>query len=152
MVDPRLRTHAAGGGLGVQRFRLRTPACLLGPKWAGEMLAAFPSHPPIPLGSLLFPADLLTMSGSLPSLGTPTLSQTPLRVPIPSCLYFSSPLPPFHAPRPHIATGGLRGGKIWPWTSACFRGPSGWGKCWPCSLPILLSPFGLVPSPLIPSW
>lgn len=40
-----------------------TPAGLLGPKHAREILATFPSDPMIPQRSLSIPADPLTVSG-----------------------------------------------------------------------------------------
>lgn len=61
----------AGGGLGGQSIRSRTSAASPGPKWAGEMLAMFPSDPPPSGLSPLFVTPL--------GMGAPALPQLPFR-------------------------------------------------------------------------
>ena len=51
LSGPAWPMEVLGGFLG--GLRPRTLAGLLGPKWAGETLATFPSNPPIPQGPSL---------------------------------------------------------------------------------------------------
>ena len=129
------RPHVAGGGLGGQRIRCWTSPGSLGLSGWGKcwlcsllILRSQEGLPPFPLISSPWVG---------PSrVGTPHLPQLPLRGTSPH-LASTFPPSPSHAPRTHAARGALRGQKIKPWTSADSIGPSGQGKHWLCSLPIL---------------
>ena len=90
----RSQRDPSGGGL---VFRPRAPAGLWGPEQAGEMLAKFPSDPPIPQRSFSILADPLT-EWTPPSVGTSPLPQLPSGAPVPSHLNFSSPSPSLPCP------------------------------------------------------
>ena len=133
---------------GASQWRLRpgAPAGLLGPKWAGEVLAKFPL---ILRGSLPVPTDPLPVGrGSQCALGTPLLgAHLPAWEPLPSPSHpsghwshltssFPLPLPPT-PPGPTQMEGASEGGGSALGTQQPPWGLSGWGKRWPCSLPIL---------------
>ena len=115
----------AGGRLRGQRFRPGSPIGSLVPKWAGNVLAVFPSvtSRPSPLSppSPLDPKPWVGPAGcrnSSPPPATPQGCRSQR-----SGLYFCFPFPPSHSLRTRVARGGLSGQRIRPGLLAGSQGP-----------------------------
>ena len=82
-MQPEGTSEGRGPGLG-------TRAGSLGPKWAGEMPATFPSNPP--QGSLPIPVDPLAVSGPLQASAPLPCPSRPSGALLPSHLHLSYPV------------------------------------------------------------